>query len=223
MRGAVGLRVMPRQLPAMAAPTLRGCGGAVIADWVAYAGATSYDVQWASGPDSNSPGPWTTLQSVASGVTVLDESLVAEGTWYFVRVRARVSGRATPWSDSSARTKAMPPPPPTASLSAGVGLAIAAPGVGLGADVYVGNRYDAQIQYAYSSTGAWSAFNEWYEVEATSGITYSQPPTGVWYRARIRYLGTNCSQPWTGEWGEWSTPVYAGPAEGGSGGEVGGD
>lgn len=224
MRGTLGLRTMPPQLAALAPPTLLGCGGALRASWPAVAGATGYDLQWTSGPDSNTLGPWTTVTGANSVYEILAAESVIAQAWYFVRVRARTAtGRATAWGNYSLRQKALPPPPPTAALTGGLGLSIAAPGPATGDDVYVANQYDAQVEYGYSSTGPWSAFAEYYEVAATAAVTYSQPPSGVWYRARIRYRGTNCSDAWVGEWGAWSSVVSGGPAEGEGGGEVGGD
>lgn len=227
MRGALGLRIPAATPEPMGAPTLSRCGG-LSASWPAYAGAIQYDLQWSTSPISNEPGAPVTLEDVSSPRIIFSsiESMSAD-LWYFVRVRALLSGNlATPWSEWSFARRASQPSPWTATITVGVDLAIQSP-PGESADLYVITGYDAEAQYAYGGSngpdGNWAAFSEWYEVPIANSTTYSQPPSGVWYRARVRYRGTLCGSAWVGDWGSWGNEVYGGPDSTAGGGEAGGN
>ncbi len=223
MRGAIGLRVPWTPPVAPDAPAISRCGGT--ASWSAYARAVQYDLQWAVGANSNSPGAPVTVEDVSSGVAVPFSTQTETHEFFFVRIRALLAGNvATAWSSWASAQRINQPSPPTAVLAGA--LTVAAPFNASDA-LFVITSYDADVQYAYGTssgpTGSWSAFTEWYERPIASATTYSQPPSGVWYRARVRYRGTRCGSAWVGDWGSWGNEVYGGPASTEGGGEVGGN
>lgn len=226
MRGALGLRVPWTPPAAPVAPAISRCGST--ASWPDYSGAVQYDLQWSVGATSNSPGAPVTLEDVVSGVSVPFAAQTEAGNeWFFARLRALLAGNvATAWSPWALAGRINDPSPATAVLTAGVGLSVQAP-FNPSDSLFVVTSYDVEVQYAYGTgagpTGSWAAFHEWYEVPITNGVTYQQPPSGVWYRARVRYRGTRCGNPWVGDWGAWSNAAYGGPSGPEGGGEVGGN
>lgn len=228
MRGVLGLRVPVRLPEAPDAPSLSRCAG-VTASWVSYPGAVRYDLQWGTSVSGSIVGGMTltTITDATSPRLVVGYDAQASGLYYAVRIRAILdNGTPTPWSAWAVTFKAEPPPPPTASLTGGLAITIAAPGAVSG-DLHEATAYDAEMQFAAgvappASEGGWSNLTSWSNVAATLSTTYFSQATG-WYRARIRYRGLKCSDAWVGAWGAWSSAVYAGPQQGGGGGEVGGN
>jgi len=222
MRGTLGFRVPSATPSPMAAPTINLCPG-LEASWPAYTGAASYDLQWGTGPSASAIVPTTTITGATSPRVVRSRDDMTPALLYGVRVRAVLAGgTVTPWGPWATAYRDEQPWPPNAALTAGVAALTVASPADASAVLYSLAQYDAEVQYSYDGS-TWAAFTEWYETPLGSAVSYSVPPSGVYYRARVRYRGTRCSSSWVGSWGAWSAAAFVGAAGGGAGGELGGE
>ena len=223
MRGVLGLRVPAKTPDPPAAPSIARCQG-VQASWPEYAGAESYELQWATGTTA-SP---TTIVGATSPRLIVGYDAQLGGVDYYVRIRAIFpNGRPTPWSPWARTTKLGEPYPLTAALSSGITPTFAAPGATeTEGGLVVASQYDIEVQYAAgvappASDAGWSTVATITAQSATAATVHTAAATG-WYRARMRWRGTKCGDGWYGPWGPWGTAVYSGPVGGGdAGGELG--